>query len=1668
MNIRVTSILGLALLAMTSIAPGWAQSAPQAEAISSKLLDQPGVAKAEQTELAKRDVFPDATAVASNYVFATGTAGSLTDMSTGTTQLVAADSDDTASAVTAIGFDFYFQGVRQSEFSANSNGLIRLGATKVQGGSPYQPLGQNGIPLISAYGADQRVHTSGKVHYKLMGAEPNRQLVIEFLNMQANWNSGGTADLTYQVRLSESTGQIEFVYGSMDMSVLGAADGNSRDPNFGFSSSNTAGTVGSVTAPQSGTPSPTFDGASATAVGNLYTAGSIDVLTSAADGSRRTFAFSPAVPDAPTAISFTAISALAMTVNWVDSANEASYAVYSSTDGTNYTYTGAAAQDATSYSASGLLPNTNYFWRVFAVSEGALSTSLSGSQSTLPVGAIASTAVGGNWSDPNTWVGNAVPTAADNVTIVDGATVTIDTAAVAYSVTIGTGGTPATLQWDSAAARTLAVNTSVNIAANGTFATQGSGTITGHVVSIGTDLNDDGVLDFSTNSNTAGAGISFVSPANAVFGGMGTADLRSLTVAKGNVASVVEVKPATLTVQGVDTDSAGFLTLTSGTIRLGGTFTMTNRVFAVPGYTISAAAGFWLDNPNFVVAAQNASGTVAGQFKVSNGTFNVGTGTGNSLGFSTGSSIVIEGGFVNASGRFGVASAGSAISYTQSGGVITACTVGNTSSTLASFDLGTSLSSNISISGGTMVIQLANTAASGPRDYRNSAGSGITGVTGGTLQLGNAASGAAKSFKIGSVVPNLVIDGTSAGHSALFLPPVNYNDISLDMTINPGTTLNMYNGVFLFNGTTITNNGTIDGTGAATRLIFFSTNTANVYTGSGVVTAPLPSLELQNDIGLTIDPASPNIPVGRIIIFSGSFTNANKLTLGNGAATTGIIQIGNTTTPTDGGTFDVPPAFNLGSGGQTISYLRTTNSKIIGPEVNPTRILTSLTIDDNDSTHTLTVTGGPLSVAGTLALTNGRVVSATNTLTANASATVTRTSGYVDGNFSKVYAAAGSKTIEVGTENGYSPVSVNAASGTFPADITVRAIQASVPGISPAGKAIDRHWNLSAPGVTADLVFNYLDPLDLPVTVTEANLLLYRQDGLAFTDLGATLDTGANTASVASVSTFGVFTLAEPGAVFVEEADLEVTLTDGVTTVDTGSALTYTLVASNNGPNAVIGASVNDAFPADLTCSWTCSASLGAACTAAGSGDIADLVDLPLNSNVTYTASCAVATASSNTTLVNTATIAVPSGITDPTPGNNSATDTDALVRLSDLSISKTNGTSTVVAGGSTTYTIVVGNAGGNDAAVTTSDSFPTGLTCTWTCAATNGTCTAAGSGNIADAGTVDMGGTLTYTAACAVSVNAVGSLSNTATVTLDGVSTADPDTDNNSATDIDTVVGVYDVGVSISDNRDFVKVGDTLNYIIIVGNPVGPSTAASTVNDTLPAELGGGSWICIPFGGAICSGGSGNVLNDNAILPVGSQIAYVYSVNVQAVSATDLISNTVTVTTAGDSNPANDSATDVDTLVIFVDGFDGTTPTQPIEGLGNGTDFVGATFRVDPALTGQLGITPTTVAWGYSASGAQLFSIELARFGNDTVMRTTLSDQAGMPNRSNWTSADVAQLPLELFWQSASNQASDGYLQLSGAGAPIQIAGLHNPDRLVSMRVLVKDGQPWMTLLSH
>ena len=134
-------------------------------------------------------------------------------------------------------------------------------------------------------------------------------------------------------------------------------------------------------------------------------------------------------------------------------------------------------------------------------------------------------------------------------------------------------------------------------------------------------------------------------------------------------------------------------------------------------------------------------------------------------------------------------------------------------------------------------------------------------------------------------------------------------------------------------------------------------------------------------------------------------------------------------------------------------------------------------------------------------------------------------------------------------------------------------------------------------------------------------------------------------------------TFALTNAAAAAEADLAITKTDGVSSVTAGGSVTYTITASNAGPGNAPGTRIADPLPASLTATWTCVGAGGGSCTAAGIGNINDIVDLPAGASVTYTLGAVVAPAATGQ-LSNTATviaaraspIAIPATIRPPTP----------------------------------------------------------------------------------------------------------------------------------------------------------------------------------------------------------------------------------------------------------------------------------------------------------------------------------------------------------------------------------------------------------------------------------
>lgn len=534
-------------------------------------------------------------------------------------------------------------------------------------------------------------------------------------------------------------------------------------------------------------------------------------------------------------------------------------------------------------------------------------------------------------------------------------------------------------------------------------------------------------------------------------------------------------------------------------------------------------------------------------------------------------------------------------------------------------------------------------------------------------------------------------------------------------------------------------------------------------------------------------------------------------------------------------------------------------------------------------------------------------------------------------------------------------------------------------------------------------------------------------------------------------------------------ADTSITNSDGAATAVPGTTVTYTIKASNAGPDGVTNATVSDTFPAPLTsCHWTCSASSGSACASSGNGNINDgTIDLSAGGSATYTATCSIPSSATGT-ISNSASISNPSGVTDPATGNNTATDSDTLTAQVDLQTTNNDGTNSQVAGTPASYTLTVQNVGPSDAPQTqVVDTPDSSQTCSsWTCAASGGAaCPAAGSGAVNLTVHLPKGGRTTFTASCALASSATGTVNNTFAATpANGIS--DTNTANNSALDSDSIIVRPDVKVTMTDNVNNVRIGDAIDYVIQVSN-LGPSDAAVNLTDNLPAQLSKmASWVCSGSGGASCSNkGNGNSMNTNATVPVGGVATYMYSSSVASDDAGDSFTNVAVaqVTNGTDPNTANNSASDTDTIVVFIDDFEGAgAAAMKVSVSGGGGASI--TTGVDGGLLGSLGPAPVTVATGRSHNGSKLFSLQLVRLGGDVLMRSlTPIDGTPFSDVSPWETVDLKQHLLTLSWQSATSRGDDGYLRAGSSLRQVLLSANNAPDDLTQLEIRVENGIPWL-----
>jgi uncharacterized repeat protein (TIGR01451 family) len=169
----------------------------------------------------------------------------------------------------------------------------------------------------------------------------------------------------------------------------------------------------------------------------------------------------------------------------------------------------------------------------------------------------------------------------------------------------------------------------------------------------------------------------------------------------------------------------------------------------------------------------------------------------------------------------------------------------------------------------------------------------------------------------------------------------------------------------------------------------------------------------------------------------------------------------------------------------------------------------------------------------------------------------------------------------------------------------------------------------------------------------------------------------------------------------IYQADLAIAITDGTASIAPGSASTYTITVTNNGPSLIQSMTVIDTLPSllqspvftpaqgvynDTTGLWT-----GLNLMSGQS------IALTLKGTVDKTATG---------TFVNTVTVSPQIGVTDPVPGNNTATDIDTTTPQ--ITLTKSVDKTTAVPGDELVFTVYYHNVGGSAATnLVISDTIP-------------------------------------------------------------------------------------------------------------------------------------------------------------------------------------------------------------------------------------------------------------------------------------------------------------------------------------------------------------------------
>jgi uncharacterized repeat protein (TIGR01451 family) len=496
------------------------------------------------------------------------------------------------------------------------------------------------------------------------------------------------------------------------------------------------------------------------------------------------------------------------------------------------------------------------------------------------------------------------------------------------------------------------------------------------------------------------------------------------------------------------------------------------------------------------------------------------------------------------------------------------------------------------------------------------------------------------------------------------------------------------------------------------------------------------------------------------------------------------------------------------------------------------------------------------------------------------------------------------------------------------------------------------------------------------------------------------------------------------------DADVEVTKSVAPTTgILVGDTVTFTVQATNNGPNAATGVAVSDILPAGLSF-VSASPTQGVYTDSSGEWVVSSL---GAGQSAQLTIQALVTQPGDITNLA----VKTGGNEPDPNPGNDSGGATINAAKAADVAVQKTVDNATPSVGDSVTFTVAATNRGPSPATgIVVQDALPAGLTLDSATASQGTYDPATGRWTVGD---LDLSTSATLT--LVASVDATGALVNTTKKTAQ--TEIDPNPLNDQASVSLNATATADIGVGKAMSPLTPAVGQQVTFTVTATNH-GPSPATGAViTDQLPAGV---TFVSATASQGTYDAGSGAWTLGNLAASRSALLSVTALVTLDG-----QFTNTASRTAGNepDPNPANDSASVVasadlvaDLSITKTDGHTLALPGQPVTYTitvtnAGPSDITGATVSdpFPPALTGATWTCATSgggSCGAASGAGDIATTVDLPAGGVATFVATatvspdatgTVTNSAGVrappgttdPAETNNDATDLNGLPADM-----------------------------------------------------